>query len=157
MTLDELRSNFVYEPDTGLLRKLTGRKPYPWRRIGAGYLATTFVGKTYYLHRLVWLWHHGVIPPRLDHRDLNKQNCRIDNLRECTSAQNQYNGPRKKNNKSGAKGVVFHRACRSSPWQAKIVVAGKVVSLGYHATVEEASAAYARGAQQYAKEFARIN
>lgn len=158
MTHAELLHLFVYEPDTGMLRKVrNARKPYPWRGIGkdARYLATNHAGKTYYLHSLVWFYHHGYLPVRIDHKDLDTRNNHIENLRPCSNAQNQYNSARKINNKSGAKGVVFHPKCVNKPWQAKIVSAGKVISLGYYASVEEASAAYFRGAEVVAKEFAR--
>lgn len=155
MTNEELKANFLYEPETGMLKKLVGRKPYPWRNISSGYLATTFSGETYYLHRLVWQWHHGVVPVRIDHADRNKKNCRIENLRECSSAQNQYNSARKATNRCGAKGVVRHTACKNKPFQAKIVVEGKVRSLGYYASVEEASNAYGLAAAAVAGAFAR--
>lgn len=158
MTHDELLRIFVYEPDMGTLRKVLGaRKPYPWRRCGkqGRYLVTTVGGKNYYLHRLVWFYHHGYVPQMIDHIDGDPSNNRIENLRECTDAQNQYNSVRKINNRSGHKGVVHHRRCVSRPWQAKIVVRKKVVSLGYYSTKEEAAAAYLAGAELYAGKFAR--
>lgn len=93
----------------------------------------------------------------VDHIDGDPSNNRIENLRECTNAQNQYNGPRKCHNRSGHKGVVFHPRCPRKPWQAKIAKAGKVFSLGYYPTREEAAAAYAAGAEKHAGEFARAN
>lgn len=160
MTQDEIRAMFEYEPATGLLRrKVGGRKPYPWHGAGKDrrYLAHCRGARSIYLHQAVWLYHHGYVPAMLDHVNGDTRDNRIENLRECTNAQNQYNVPRKSNNTHGHKGVVFHRARRSRPWQAKIVVSGKGISLGYHATKEEAAAAYAAGAAKYAGEFARTN
>ncbi len=157
MTQDEVRTLFAYEPDTGMLRRVGGRVPYPWRGIGKErrYLAFSYgKGKSIYLHRAVWLWHHGSLPPMLDHVDGNAKNCRIENLRPCTPGQNQYNSPRKRNNKSGFKGVVYRRGYRL-PWQARITANGKPILLGRFATPEEASAAYAAGAVHVAGEFAR--
>jgi hypothetical protein len=157
MTHDEVLKTFVYEPDTGLLRRvLGGRKPYPWRKIGKNgrYLACTVNGENVYLHRAVFLYHHGYMPDFIDHVDRDTTNNRVSNLRPATNAQNQYNSPRKVNNRSGAKGVVFHPKCVRKPWQAKIVVSGKVVSLGYYKTVEEASSAYESGAKKHAINFA---
>jgi hypothetical protein len=160
MTHNEIRALFSYEPDTGMLRRVVGgRKPYPWRGIGKDrrYLAFSYgKGKSIYLHRAVWLWHHDELPPMLDHIDGDTRNCRIENLRPCTSAQNQYNSPRKRHNRAGLKGVV-HRVGYRMPWQARITVNGKVILLGRFATPGEAHAAYAAGAKQHAGEFARSN
>lgn len=158
MTNDELRRLFAYE-DHGMLRRIGGHKPYPWRPIGRDgrYLATTVNGVTYYLHRPVYQWHHFVIPEMIDHKDGDTGNNRIGNLRLCSNAQNQYNSPRKCNNVSGHKGVVYHPKCKSRPWQAKIATGGRVVSLGYHETAEKAAEAYAAGAALIAGEFARRN
>lgn len=156
MTNEELHKAFVYEPETGRLRKLNGRVPYPWRAIGKGYLGTSYGLDTYYAHRLVWQYHHGVVPKALDHIDGDPKNNRIENLRECTPGQNQHNSRRKSNNRSGYKGVAF---CTGyvKPWRARIVVDGKVVELGYYTTPEEAAMAYAQGAVRLAKEFARVD
>lgn len=157
ITQQELKELFVYERHGMLRRRDKSYAPYPWRKIGTNgkYLATTLAGKTYYLHRLIWLYHKGVMPKRVDHRDNDQSNNRIGNLRECTNAQNQYNSKRKYTNRSGFKGVVEHKKCTHKKWQAKIGVEGKTVSLGYYASPEEAGAAYARGAKKYALKFAR--
>lgn len=160
MTQDEVRALFAYEPETGMLRRIDGkgRKPYPWRCAGRGgrYLAFTHRSRTYYLHQLVWLYHYGVIPPMVDHRkdDLPLDN-RIANLRACTNSQNQFNSRRKVNNRSGVKGVVYHAKCTGKPWHAQINLNGRRISLGYHATLEAATAAYSVGAARVAGEFAR--
>lgn len=156
MTNEDLHSLFIYESH-GMLRRIGGRKPYPWRSIGrqGRYLATTVAGVTYYLHRLVWQYHTGNVPVMVDHVNGNPADNRIENLRECTNAQNQYNSPKKVSNRAGHKGVVFHPKCTLKPWQAKIAAGGKVHSLGYYPTREEAAAAYAAGARRIAGEFAR--
>ncbi|EIA5146030.1 HNH endonuclease [Salmonella enterica] len=156
MTQDEVKALFVYEPLTGLLRRVGGRKPYSWHGTGKNqrYLATTIGRKTYYLHQLVWLYHHGSIPPMLDHINRDPRDCRIENLRVCNNAQNQYNIAKRRHNTSGFKGVVFHPNCPRKPWQAKIVIRGRVKSLGYFPTKEQAAEAYAKGAELYAGEFA---
>lgn len=157
MTNDELHRIFDYEPDTGLLRRVVGGKPYPWRGIGKNskYLATTIGGETFYLHRLVFQWHHGHVPYKVDHRiDTLPLDNRIGNLRECTDAQNQYNSKRKTNNRSGFKGVAYCTGYRL-PWRARIVVNKKPILLGRFVTAAEAAQAYAAGAVKHAGEFAR--
>jgi hypothetical protein len=158
MTYEEVHSLFVYEPETGQLRRIGGRVDYPWRGIGTGrrYLATTVAGKTYYAHRLVWLYHHGETPAMIDHINGDFRDNRIENLRACTNAQNQYNGPRKSHNRSGYKGVAFCKGYRK-PWRARIIVDKQPVELGYYDTPEAAASAYAEGAKRYAREFARVD
>lgn len=165
MTDEELHRRFIYEPDSGLLCSLSGGVPYPWRYgggtpgKGGQYLVTTVDGKDYYLHRLVWQYHYGVVPERLDHIDTHRENCLIDNLRECTRRENALNRRKTARNTSGFKGVVFHsKKGMRKPWQAKVGMgAGKVLSFGYYETAELAAAAYDRGISAVANEFARTN
>lgn len=160
MTNEELREFFVYET-VGILRKIKQvRKPYPWRKAGTfgKYFMYTHVnGKCYYLHRLIWQYHHGYLPPMVDHINNDTYDNRIENLRPCDNAKNQYNSRKKVNNKSGYKGVVFHPRVKNRPWQSKIVVNKKVVSLGYYSTPEQAHEAYKVAADKYAGEFSRYN
>jgi len=160
VTQDEVRAAFVYEGDTGRLRKvLNARKPYPWRPGGSGknYLLGSFKGATVYAHRLVWFYHYGWWPKMLDHVDGDPSNNRIENLRECSAAQNNYNSVVKTNNKCGFKGVLFIARLPYRPWQAYIRVNHRQIILGYFPSAEAASAAYAAGARKYAKEFARAD
>ena len=157
MTQDEILQLFEYEPSSGMLRRIDGRKPYPWRGIGKDrrYLAFSYgKGKSIYLHRAVWLYHHGQLPAMIDHVDGNPRNCRIENLRACDNASNQYNSRRKANNKSGFKGVVFRTGYRH-PWQARIVIEGKALLIGRFDTPQEAHAAYAEMAFILVGDFSR--
>jgi hypothetical protein len=108
MTQDEVKALFVYEPLTGLLRRVGGRKTYPWHgTVSQRYLATTIGRKTYYLHQLVWLYHHGAIPPMLDHINRDPRDCR-SKIFESAITQNQYNIAKRK-----AQHIRFQRRCVS--------------------------------------------
>jgi hypothetical protein len=79
------------------------------------YLIVSVGGHFYLAHRLIWLYVHGAWPSaNLDHRNGVKTDNRISNLRECTVSENAMNTKRSTNNKSGFKGVHFHKA--SSSW-----------------------------------------
>ena len=62
------------------------------------------------LHRYIWKLKNGDIPKGLDveHKDQNKLNCCLSNLRLANNSENQCNITKKKNNKSGIKGISKH-------------------------------------------------
>jgi hypothetical protein len=87
----------------------------------------------------------------LDHKDGNRANNAISNLRLASDSQNQAN--RKGNRSRGLpKGVTRHR---TGKYQAAIKVGGKAIHLGLHATAERAHAAYVAAARKHYGEFAR--
>lgn len=64
------------------------------------YIRIKFKGKCYLRSRLVFLWHHGRWPePECDHIDKNRQNDKIENLREASHSLNMIN--RKLKSRSG--------------------------------------------------------
>lgn len=58
-----------------------------------GYYKTSIDKRFYLIHRIVWEMHNGEIPEGLmvDHKDRNKTNNCIDNLRLASNSQNQKN------------------------------------------------------------------
>lgn len=96
-------------------------------------------------------------PPKgmeVDHIDGNGlNNCR-ENLRICTRNQNRQNVGAMKNNKSGYKGVSWHRA--TNKWLAQIRANGKHYHLGLFTDPEEASAAYIEACKNYHGAFANL-
>jgi len=100
-----------------------------------GYLRSSVGGKSYQIHRLVFLYHHGYMPIQVDHIDGNRINNKIENLRDATSSQNNQN--RKATSSSGVKGVVWHK--QSKKWVASICVNRKSVHLGSFLSIEEAA------------------
>ena len=103
----------------------------------SGHMQTTIYGKLHGNHRIIFLMHHGYLPKEIDHIDGNPLNNHIENLREATRAENQYNRKIGKNNTSGVKGVLWHKTHQK--WTAKTSVNGKRQYLGYFSTIEEAS------------------
>ena len=55
------------------------------------YFVTRVDGKLYYNHRLIFMMHYGYMPDYIDHVDGDGFNNKIENLRECTAQQNQFN------------------------------------------------------------------
>jgi hypothetical protein len=116
-----------------------------------GYLRSSVGGKSYRVHRLVFLYHHGYMPIQVDHIDGNRMNNRIENLREATSSQNNQN--RKATSSSGVKGVVWHK--QSKKWVASICVNRKSVHLGSFPSIEEAAFVANKARQSAHGEFYR--
>lgn len=121
-----------------------GRKP--WARAGSirpdGYLVVHIDGRYQYGHRLAWLYVYGEWPERLvDHRDGNKSNNSIDNLRLATKQTNAENlKGATKNNRSGFLGV--YRRADTGKYAAQITIDGRCRTLGSFATAELAHEAY---------------
>lgn len=70
-----------------------------------GYTQVRFSGKHYFVHNLIYMYHHGTIPNFVDHIDGNRSNNNIENLRPCTHQQNCLNRCVRKDSKTGVKGV----------------------------------------------------
>jgi hypothetical protein len=117
------------------------------------YWSVRYLSVNYLAHRLAWFYVNGEWPPSdLDHRDTDKRNNRISNLREADDSLNGANKRLAANNTSGAKGV---RRRANNRWRASLEHGGKFISLGTYGSREEASAAYLAGAQKIFGDFAR--
>lgn len=159
LTKDRVREVFEYREDGTLVWKIATSNR---AKIGAvaggqrktGYWFAAIDGKKYGVHRLVFLYHHGFMPPELDHIDRDPSNNRIENLRAATRPENNWNKTRQSNNTSGYKGVFWRdeRKC----WVARITVNGKTVGLGSYKTASDAAAAYEKAASLHHGEFARV-
>ena len=158
--VDLVRSLLRYEPTTGifywrvsptrsvLVGSVAGRNSNTgYRQIGIG-------GKLYQAHRLAWLYVHGELPDaQIDHKNLDRRDNRIDNLRIATPSEQARNQRLRADSTSGFKGVTWDKANRR--WLAQIKGDKKRYSLGLFATAEEAHAAYMAKAIELFGEFAR--
>jgi hypothetical protein len=90
----------------------------------------------------------------VDHINGNTLDCRRDNLRICTPAENSRNYPKPKTNTSGYKGVHYDK--KSSKWRACIGFNNKLIHLGFFTDIEEAHNAYVKASKKYHKEYGRI-
>jgi hypothetical protein len=154
ITQSELKNLFDYV-DGQLVAKTDSNKRKAGNALrsitGKGYLSGSINGRTYRVHRLVFLYFHGFMPPQIDHIDGNRQNNQIENLREATSAQNNQN--RKATSSSGIKGVVWHK--QSKKWVASICINRKSIHLGSFLSIEEAALVANKARQSVHGEFFR--
>jgi hypothetical protein len=151
ITQEELKELLSYDQDTGIFtwnksKKQAGTLTY------SGYKRIIIKNKSYYAHRLVWLYVNGYMPDYVDHINMNRSDNRLCNLRKATNAENQCNKKITKNNTSGVKGVSWF--ARDNNWRARIQFDGKHIHLGYFNTIEEAKTAIENTRVELHREFA---
>jgi hypothetical protein len=86
-----------------------------------------------------------------DHKNGSTLDNRRENLRMCSTAQNQHNSRKHIDNTSGVKGVDF----LNGKWRARISVNGIRKWLGRFSNIEDAAAAREAASKIYHGEFAR--
>ena len=157
MNKEQLHEMFEYK-DGNLVWKVSKQGLYigdiAGGKDGKGYITIGINYKIYKAHRLIWIYHNGDIEDGLfiDHIDRNPLNNRIENLRLATPSQNKSNVTKRKDNKSGYKGVCWNK--RGKKWEAKITHNNKCKHLGYFVTAELAHIAYVAAATKYQGDFA---
>jgi len=160
MSPQDIQQVFNYDPDTG---HLYWRERKQGRKFGAvgskdkdGYLVVWMNRRKnrYPVHRIIWAYIHGEWPKdQIDHVNGAKDDNRLINLREATTAQNMRNVGKQSHNTSGFKGVSWHKL--RNKWRSDIKINGKQLSLGLFNTPEEAYLAYCDAAKKLHGDFAR--
>lgn len=158
LTHERLLALMTYDPATGYFWPTAGRFGVRrGRKLGHveanGYRRIMVDGVRVLAHRLAWFYVTGYWPASdLDHRNLQRDDNRWDNLREATRAQNCANRAAGRG-RSGLKGAHWNAA--RNCWQSYIKVAGRSQFLGRFDTAEEAHAAYVAAAVMVHGDFAR--
>src|SRR5258706_7007996 len=127
----------------------------PWK--GGAYAHRNINGHMIMMHRLILerILGRSLTPQELcDHKDGNSLNNQRCNLRLATKQQNVMNSVKNSRNKSGYKGVCWHKSHQR--WHAQIELDHHKIHIGYYRTSEEAYQAYCEAAIRYFGEFARI-
>ena len=101
-----------------------------------GYLSVFHKGKSYKVHRIIYLLTHKMCPDVIDHINGIKNDNRPENLRAASLSDNRYNSAIQNNNTSGIKGV--HKLKNGTGYQASITHNKKRKFLGLFQTIEEA-------------------
>lgn len=79
------------------------------------------IGRSKYVaHRLIWIYHNGIIPKGMivDHIDKNPRNNKIENLRLLTYSQNSKHTTRKNINESGFRCISWSKS--SGKWICRV-------------------------------------
>lgn len=145
---ERLRMAVTYDPSTGVFRRkiTTSSRAKAGDKAGClsvkGYLEFNVLGRLRRANRLAWLYVHGQWPNgTIDHKDGDRANNAIDNLRDVSNRTNGENRRRpNKNNSTGKLGVRLHKM--SGKYEARIRVGGVLLYLGLHVTPDIAHAAY---------------
>lgn len=154
VTQEELKSRFMYDPNTGNLIWVSHkRRPdligtIAGNKDKSSHIQIYLNCKKYWAHRLVWLYHYGYLPEMIDHINGIPSDNRIENLRECTRSQNQQNHKKNKSNTSGIKGVSWNKHARK--WETHC--SGNY--LGIYETREEAEKIVREFREKHHGEFA---
>ena len=155
ITQARLHELFIYDAGKLFRRKAVKGSPV-FTEIGTtkpkGYRVAVVDGKTYRVHHLVWMYHHGQFVPELDHINRKRSDNRIENLRPCTHSQNLGNS---KARTGKYKGVTFCK--QTNKWRAQITIDGIHRCLGRHITEEEAALAYNDAARNRHGNFEYLN
>lgn len=109
---------------------------HSWYVSDNGYACSNIKHKITKLHRFIL---DAPSDKMVDHKDLNKLNCRRHNIRLCVDGQNKMNLAVRETNIAGVKGVGWMRDKKK--WRARIQVNGKEKHLGCFDFVEDAIAA----------------
>ena len=106
-----------------------------------GYRQGSVNSKSYFEHRLIWLYHYGEWPKdQLDHINGIRDDNRIENLREVTNQQNQFNKKSASGSSSQYKGVYWNK--NSGKWHSRCQTSVSNKHLGFFDCEIEAAKAY---------------
>lgn len=119
-----------------------------------GYIVIRINRVLYQAGRIAWFLETSEWPSgEIDHRNNIRDDNRFENLRVATSSENSANRRATRPNTSGYRGVHKLR----NGWVGRIMINGKLVSLPFRATAEEAHADYVEAATKKYGAFARFH
>jgi hypothetical protein len=159
LTQAEVHRLFTYDPETGVFtHRYDHGRAVAGTEVGwidaNGYHRTKYRGKTFYMHKLAWLYMYGETPDLMDHWDGDPGNNRIQNLRVATRSENLANA-KFPTSISGIKGVYPNTS--GTKWRAMIRCGYRSYFLGDYNDVAEAEAAYREAANRLYGKFALHN
>lgn len=108
-------------------------------------------GHIVWMHKVILGASRGI---EVDHIDGNPLNNQRSNLRLATHRENSFNTKRPTTNKSGFKGVYWHKA--AGKWAACITIHDKAKHLGLFVDIDDAAKAYELAARANFGAFARL-
>jgi len=120
------------------------------KKIDNQYYAIDFKGYFLRVHRLFFYYHNLYLPKIVDHKDRNRFNNDIENLRNLNDSESARNTKKRKQTSSKYKGVSFNK--QSNKWESKIMLDKKRIFLGYFDDEDDAGQAYNDAIRKYGLE-----
>jgi hypothetical protein len=162
LTRERLLKVLDYDPTTGIFtwKVRPDRRPWTAKNAGkiagsphnGGYIHIAIDRKKYLAHILAWLIVYGQRPARfIDHKNLDKKDNRIDNLRLADFGENSVNASVRSDNTSGFRGVFFEK--RRQRWIVYATKNGVRRQFGSFKEKHLAAKTHARVAEQIYGEF----
>jgi len=139
LTKEYLHQRFSYFPiDIGrplVYRENTRpmKKGDPCGTLNHSYYKISLLGKSYLMHRVVWLYKnpscykYSEVPPLLDHINKNPQDNRYENLRPASYRLNNFNSKTRGKGASSFRGVSFN----NNKWRGQLVRKGKKLEVSW--------------------------
>ena len=144
-TYRELHELFTFDSENGILRWKVARSNVisigqeAGYVSGNGYRMVNVNKKMISTHRIAWCMEYGYWPEYgIDHINRDKEDNRIENLREVSQSCNMQNASIRSDNTSGVRGVTYES--RSGNWIAAIRIAGKNYHIKSSPCLQEAAA-----------------
>ena len=123
---DSVRDVFGYDPETGAISRLKGRRAGPCETLTPqGYLKINHAYNTYQSHRVAWFLFHGEQPSEIDHINRDKSDNRLCNLRNVSHSANKIN--------NGKRGVFWVKSKQKwlVTFQGRYVYTGRNIVLAH--------------------------
>ena len=156
LTYDPLSGEFHWKRSRGG-RKAGSRAGHlqTFKESGKKYWVIRIHNQLILASRLAWAFMKGEWAKEVDHKDGDSTNDIFSNLRSATHSQNMSNTHRRRDNKSGYKGVSWDEI--NKKWVVRIRVPnGRYENLGRFSNAAEGHQAYCARATELYGEFARF-
>lgn len=150
----------IYNKKTGKFK--LNKNSYIKHKIGkeigeinwSGYLIIRLYRKRIMAHRLAYAYVYGVknMPEQIDHKNCNKSDNRICNLRPSNKYTNTQNVGLTKSNSSGCKGICWAKTHKM--WKAYLYNYNVCFHVGYFKNIKEAKKAIRKKRTEIHGEFA---
>ena len=159
ITQESLKQLFDYHSNGYFVCKQTGKAVFCSMNKGQRYLRLGINGKPTALHRMIFLNQNGYLPKCLDHIDGNRENNKIENLREVTQQQNCLNSKHKSTSKSPYKNVYLQPPIKNPKWKrnwvVSLMVSGKRKYIGSFEDIELADLVAHEARDKFHGQYAR--